>query len=155
MLELTVVETLCSATKRHGGRSVKRGKHLGPEWHDPVILRVAEILIRLVSETLRWFRLAVRSNRSINAENLFVRRQLALYIERDIKPRRIDLVRRIGLTLLSRFFNWRDALLEVHTETMFRWHRAGWKLFWRLKSRAGRPQIPAIRHGYRQRLKSG
>jgi hypothetical protein len=62
MLELTVVETLCSATKRHGGRSVKRGKHLGPEWHDPVILRVAEILIRLVSETLRWFRLAVRSN---------------------------------------------------------------------------------------------
>jgi len=25
---------------------------------------------------------------------------------------------------------------------MMRWHRAGWKLFWRLKSRPGRPQIP-------------
>src|SRR5450759_1814808 len=25
---------------------------------------------------------------------------------------------------------------------MFRWHRAGWKLFWRLKSRPGRPPIP-------------
>jgi hypothetical protein len=27
-------------------------------------------------------------------------------------------------------------------ETMVRWHRAGWKLFWRLKSRPGRPPIP-------------
>jgi putative transposase len=25
---------------------------------------------------------------------------------------------------------------------MIRWHRAGWKLFWRLKSRSGRPPIP-------------
>jgi hypothetical protein len=41
------------------------------------MLRVAEILIRLVCETVRWLRLAVRSNRSIKAENLFLRRQLA------------------------------------------------------------------------------
>jgi putative transposase len=106
------------------------------------MLRVAAILIRLVSETLRWCRLAVRSNRSIKAENLFLRRQLALYIERGVKPRRIDPVTRIGLTLLSRFFKWRDALVVVRPETMMRWHRAGWKLFWRLKSRPGRPQIP-------------
>jgi hypothetical protein len=37
------------------------------------MLSVAEILIRLVCETLRWLRLAVRSNRSIKAENLFLR----------------------------------------------------------------------------------
>src|SRR5687768_7056381 len=24
---------------------------------------------------------------------------------------------------------------------MIRWHRAGWRLFWRMKSRAGRPPI--------------
>jgi hypothetical protein len=86
--------------------------------------------------------LAFRSSRSIKVESLFPRRQLALYIERGVKPRRIDPVTRIGLTLLSRFFNWRDALGVVHPETMIRWHRAGWKLFWRLKSRPGRPQIP-------------
>jgi hypothetical protein len=50
------------------------------------MLRVSEILIGLVCETLRWVRLAVRSNRSIKAENLFLRRQLALYIERGVKP---------------------------------------------------------------------
>jgi putative transposase len=67
----------------------------------------------------------VRSNRSSKAEDLFLRRQLALYIERGVKPRRIDLVTRIGLTLLSRFVNWRDALVVVRLETMMRWHRAG------------------------------
>jgi hypothetical protein len=67
----------------------------------------------------------VRSNRSIKAANLFLRRQLALYIERDVKPRRIDLLTRIGLTLLSRFFDWRGALAVVRPETMIRWHRAG------------------------------
>jgi putative transposase len=75
------------------------------------MLRVAEILIRLVCETLRRLRLAVRSNRSIKAEKLFLRRQLALYIEGGAKPHRIDLATRIGLTLLSRCFNWRDALV--------------------------------------------
>jgi hypothetical protein len=51
-------------------------------------------------------------------------------------------VTRIGLTLLSRCFHWRDALVVVRPETLIRWHRAGWKLFWRLKSRPGRPPIP-------------
>jgi len=30
----------------------------------------------------------------------------------------------------------------VRPETLIRWHRAGWKLFWRLKSQPGRPRIP-------------
>jgi len=67
-----------------------------------------------------------------------LRRQLALYVERGVKPRRIDPATRLTLSLLSRFFNWRDALLVVRPETMIRWHRAGW----RLKSRPGRPPIP-------------
>jgi putative transposase len=70
---------------------------------------VSELLIELVAEALRWLRLAVRSSQSIQAENLFLRRQLALYIERGVKPRRIDPATRIALTLLSRLFDWRDA----------------------------------------------
>jgi hypothetical protein len=67
---------------------------------------------------------------------------LALYVERGVKPRRIDSVTRIALTILSGFFDWRDALVVVRPQTLIRWHRAGWKLFWRLKSRPGRPPIP-------------
>jgi putative transposase len=77
------------------------------------MLKGAEILFGLVADTFRWLRLSLRSSRSIKAENLFLRRQLALYIERGVNPRRIDLVTRIGLTLLSRSFNWRDALVVV------------------------------------------
>ena len=106
------------------------------------MLRDSGILIDLVADLLRWLRLACRSSQSIQAENLFLRRQVALYIEHCAKPRRIDAATRIGLTLLSRLFDWRDALAVVSPATLRRWHRAGWRLFWRMKSRPGRPSIP-------------
>jgi len=106
------------------------------------MLTVLGILTRLIGETLRWIRLAFRSTQSIKAENLFLRRQLALYVERGVNPPRIDPLTRISLAMLSRFFEWRSALVVVRPETMIRWHRAGWRLFWRLKSRPGRPAIP-------------
>jgi transposase InsO family protein len=106
------------------------------------MLTVLGILFQLVGDVLRWWALAFRSSRSIKAENMFLRRQLALYIERGVGPRRIDSVARIRLTLLSRFFDWRDALIVVRPQTLIRWHRAGWRLFWRLKSRPGQPPIP-------------
>jgi len=86
--------------------------------------------------------LAVRQRGALAAEILVLRRQLALYVERGVKPRRIDPITRISLTLLSRFSNWRDALIVVRPETLIRWHSAGWRLFWCLKSRPGRPPIP-------------
>jgi len=104
--------------------------------------KISAIPIQLVGEIFRWWTLSFRSSRSIKAENLFLRRQLGLYIERGVKPRRIDPVTRISLTALSRLFSWRDALVVVRPETLIRWHRAGWRLFWRLKSRSGRPPIP-------------
>src|SRR6266478_7400962 len=106
------------------------------------MLRLLLILVQLAADAVRWGGLLLRSQRSIEAENLFLRRQLALYVERGIEPRRIDSVTRVALAFLSRFFHWRDALVVVRPETMIRWHRAGWKLWWRFKSRPGRPSIP-------------
>jgi putative transposase len=106
------------------------------------MLRVLILLVQLAADAVRWSGLVLRSSRSIEAENLFLRRQLALYKERGVKARRIEPATRIALALLSRLFDWRDALIVVRPETLIRWHRAGWKLFWRLKSRPGRPAIP-------------
>ena len=86
--------------------------------------------------------LSLRSRRSVEAENLFLRRQLALFQERGVTPMRVDVATRLSLALLSRFFDWRDASVVVRPETLIRWHRAGWRLFWRVKSRPGRPPIP-------------
>jgi putative transposase len=75
----------------------------------PLVLRLLIILVQLAADAVRWSGLMLRSPRSIEAENLFLRRQLALYKERGVKPRRIDSVTRITLAFLSRFFHWREA----------------------------------------------
>ena len=86
------------------------------------MLMFVQIAIQVAADVSRWWTLEFRSTRSINVENLFLRRQLELYVERGVKPQRIDSVTRIMLVTLSRFFNWRDALAAVRPETMIRWH---------------------------------
>src|SRR5665213_1492083 len=48
--------------------------------------------------------------------------------------------RKLGLAVAV--CDWRSCLVIVRPETVLRWHRAGWRLFWRRKSRPGRPPIP-------------
>jgi len=86
--------------------------------------------------------LTFRQRVFLEAEVLFLRRQLALYVERRVKPRRLDAATRVSLMLLSRLFECRSALVVVRPETLIRWHRAGFRLFWKWKSRSGRPPIP-------------
>lgn len=77
------------------------------------------------------------------AEILFLRRQLALYRERKSKARRPNPWTKLALVWLSHLFDWRDALAIVKPATFIRWHRAGFRLLWRLKSRRrGRPALP-------------
>ena len=47
------------------------------------------------------------------------------------------------MVILGRRFAWRDALVNVQPDTFVRWHRKGFRLLWRWKSRpVGRPRIP-------------
>jgi len=57
---------------------------------------------------------------------------------------------RLFWVLLSLYWtNWQEALIIVKPETVIRWHRKGFKLFWRFKFRQegpGRPPVsPEIR----------
>jgi len=92
-------------------------------WHDRLVLSVVSTILRAVAELAGWVALAFRSHRSLQAEVLFLRRQLALYVELGAKPRRLDPVTRISLALLSRFFDWRGALVAVRPETPSSSHR--------------------------------
>jgi putative transposase len=106
------------------------------------MVTLAKIAGRLIEDTF-WWVLLFRSTESVHAENLFLRRQLALFMERGVRPRRVDAATRVSLAVLAKLFEWRGALVVVQPATMMRWHRAGWRLLWRLKSRPGRPPIPA------------
>ena len=86
------------------------------------LLRIAAYLIE---DALRQAMLLFRSNSSIRAENLFLRRQLALDIERGVRPRQIEAGIRVSLAMLAKLFEWRSALVVVQPGTMIRWHRAG------------------------------
>jgi putative transposase len=85
----------------------------------------------------------LRPSSAIRAENLVLRKQLASYVERGIKPRRMDYAARVSLALFTRIFDWRAGVINVQPSTVVRWHRMGWRISWRWKCRAGRPPIPA------------
>jgi hypothetical protein len=89
------------------------------------VIAVAHILLRFLAGLLRMIVLSVRQGRSLEAENLYLRRRLTLYKEKGMKPRRIDAATPISLVFVSRLFDWRDAVVVVRSETLIRWHRAG------------------------------
>jgi putative transposase len=99
-------------------------------------------LLRFLYDASYYLLLCLRPAPVLAAENLFLRKQLALYHERNIKPRRATNATRITLVWLARWFDWRQALAVVQPETFLRWHRQGFRLFWRWKSRPGRPPLP-------------
>jgi len=115
---------------------------LGPGRGKIPAMDIAQALFQIVIDLFSLLFLLTRSRGKLAAETLFLRKQLAFYKERGISPGRIDSASRITLIALSRFFDWKDALTIVQPKTLIRWHREGFRMFWRWKSRLGRPTIP-------------
>src|SRR5215471_13748390 len=99
-------------------------------------------LLTLLVDAAHFLWLCLHSPTALAAENLCLRKQLALYQERHIKPRRATDATRLALVWLGRWFDWRQALAVVQPETFTRWYQQGFRLFWRWKSGPGRPPIP-------------
>jgi transposase len=88
---------------------------------------------------------ACRGRHALVVENLLLRQQLALALRSRRRPR---LTRRDRLSwVLARGLTgeWRRHLVLVSPDTVVRWHRRGWRPFWRWRSRTrlGRPHLPA------------
>ncbi len=106
------------------------------------LMGLASTVSDLTVDFLRFLRAAMRSRSSLVAENLFLRKQLAFYREHEVKPRRLTDAARIALVFWTRWLDWKQALTIVQPGTLIRWHRRGFKLFWRWKSKPGRPRLP-------------
>ena len=84
-----------------------------------------------------------RSKSELVAENALLRQQLII-LRRQVKRPVCTKTDRMLLVLLARLVRtWKQALFIVQPETLLRWHRLGFKLFWKYKSRAAslRPRI--------------
>jgi putative transposase len=105
--------------------------------------QLISMLSMLLADGTRYVGLCLRSPTALAAENLFLRKQLSLCRERSITPRRTTPATRLTLVWLACWFDWRRALVMVQPATLIRWHRQGFRLFWRWTSRPGRPPLPA------------
>ncbi len=88
-------------------------------------------------------RLLVEDRQRLVLENVALRHQLAV-LKRSVKRPRIQDSDRVFWILLKRMLaDWRDALHFVKPDTVVRWHRKGFRYYWRRKSKStpGRPSI--------------
>jgi putative transposase len=68
--------------------------------------------------------------------------QLGVLRREKVRPTLSVFDRAFWIGLCRHWAAWRSALAIVQPETVLRWHRAGYRLFWRWRSQAGRPRIP-------------
>ena len=77
------------------------------------IIQPASMLLRLIVDAVCYLGLCLRSNPKLAAEVLFLRKQHALYEERQVKSRRATSATRIIMVWLSHCFDWRAILCVV------------------------------------------
>jgi hypothetical protein len=91
------------------------------------------------------FRVFFRSRLDTSLEILASRQQAAVLKRKRRRPslRRLD--RLFWTSLRSIWSRWSDVLLIVKPDTVIGWHRAGFRLYWRWRSRSrgGRPKVSA------------
>src|ERR1700738_5377732 len=102
----------------------------------PMVTFLTQLLLAIRSRFTRRARL--------EAENLILRQQLVVL--RRKSPTRVRLwnIDRLLLVWLYRLYpSLLDAIIIVQPETVIRWHRRGFRNYWRWKSRhvGGRPRI--------------
>jgi hypothetical protein len=98
------------------------------------------MLLKLISNIL----LGPRKDSDLVLENLALRQQLAI-LKRPKKRLQIRTKNHLFWIMLCRFWsNWRESLVIVNPDTVVRWHKKGFKIFWRFKScqkGSGRPPV--------------
>ncbi len=77
---------------------------------------------------------ATRTRSALLLENALLRHQLVVRSRSAKRPRLTAADRGLLVLLASRLRAWAGALVIVRPETVLRWHRAGFRLFWRRKS---------------------
>src|SRR5258705_5274219 len=103
-------------------------------------------MMALLCFFLTLFASLFKSKSRLEAENAALRRQL-IVLQRRVSGRgRLANGDRLFLVMLYRWFpSILKAITIIRPETLVRWHRAGFRRYWRWKSRSlgGRPQVDA------------
>jgi transposase InsO family protein len=85
-----------------------------------------------------------RSRKGLLAENALLRQQLNVASRKVKRPALRPHERGVLVLLAGLVPQWRDAVLLVKPDTILRWHRQGFRLLWRLKSRSPGKRRPRL-----------
>ena len=87
----------------------------------------------------------LKSKEQLIVENAFLRQQVIVLKRHVARPQLTAKDRSLLVLMASRVRDWKNALLIVKPDTLLRWHRQGFKLFWRQKSKgqARKPRLSA------------
>src|SRR5450432_594824 len=96
-------------------------------------------MVALILSLLGALRSALRTHVDLAIENLALRQQLANLRRTSSRPRLRNSDRAFWLVLSRLWSRWADVLVVVKPDTVVRWHRTGFRLFWRWKSHSGSP----------------
>jgi hypothetical protein len=86
-------------------------------------------------------------------ENLALRQQVAVFKQSVKRPKLRPRDRLFWVWLSKLWPHWPSALVLVQPETVIRWHRQGFKLYWRWKSQRGKPGRPPIARHIRELIR--
>ena len=87
----------------------------------------------LLKLTLALLRCSVAFFRRRNEQalvELALRQQLATYAQKQSKPKLMPIDRAFWAALFRFWPRWKDALVIVKPDTVVRWHRKGFRLYW-------------------------
>ena len=102
-------------------------------------------MLGMVELLLHWLASLVKSRRRLEAENLVLRHQVNILRRHASGRLRLSNADRLAFVWLYHLCpTVADAVAIIRPETIIRWHRRGFRAFWRWKSRSrgGRPPIP-------------
>jgi hypothetical protein len=100
-------------------------------------------VIESILSMLAVIRVFFRSRGDTALEILALRQQVAVLKRKRRRPPLNAIDRLFWTVLRSLWSRWREVLVIVQPETVIAWHRAGFRLYWRWRSRhqGGRPQV--------------
>ena len=103
-------------------------------------------MLHRIASILGWLRSLLAARSDLLIENLALRQQLAVLTAKRPRPQMRTADRIFWVALRRLWPRWKDALVVVQPDTVVRWHRKGFRMYWTWNSRrrnAGRPSTAA------------
>jgi len=102
-----------------------------------------DLMIKILKILLSSALCFIKSRHQLELEIILLRQQLNILKRKTKNPKLVNSVR-VFISIITRLLtSWRNSIIIVKPQTVINWHRKGFRLFWRWKSRKklGRPWI--------------